>query len=50
MNKTGWSEVFAAVFVLAIISLLVRPASLGPSLVQTSGTALTALVQFAVSS
>lgn len=50
MNKTGWSDVFAAIFLLAIVSLLVRPASLGPSLVQSSGTALTSLVQFAVSS
>lgn len=48
--KTGWSEILAMVFVLAIISLLVRPASLGPQLVATSGTALTELVRFAVSS
>jgi hypothetical protein len=45
-----WSEVLAAVFALAVISLLVRPSSLGPSLVKTSGEALTAVVQFAVSS
>ena len=45
-----WGEIFAAVFVLSIILLLVRPGSLGPDLVKTSGQALTAVVEFAVSS
>jgi hypothetical protein len=50
MRKSDWGDVFAVVFVLAIISLLVRPSSLGPDLVSTTGSALTALVEFAVSS
>lgn len=50
MSKRTWGDVFAAIFLLAIISLLVRPSSLGPDLVRTSGSGLMALVEFAVSS
>lgn len=50
MKFGSWGDVFAWIFILAVISLLVRPSSLGPDLVTTSGEALTAVVEFAVSS
>jgi hypothetical protein len=48
--KRGVWEVLTWVFVLAAIYLLVRPGSLGPTIVGTVGDAVTNLVTFAVSS
>jgi hypothetical protein len=50
MKKSDVADILSAVFVLAIISLLVRPSSVGPDLVKYTGTALEAVVEFAVSS
>lgn len=49
MKKGVW-EVLTWIFVLAVISLLVRPSSLGPGVVTELGSALTNVVAFAVSS
>lgn len=48
MKVHDWSDILALVLILAIISLLVRPSSLGPALINASGAGLTALVEFAV--
>ena len=48
--KSGVWEVLTWVFILAVIYLLVRPGSLGPTIVGTLGEAVTNLVTFAVSS
>ncbi len=42
-------DVLAAVFLLALVTLLVRPSSLAPSFLSTFGEAMDALVTFAVS-
>lgn len=49
MSKAGAGDIIAVVFVLALISLMVRPSSLAPHFITTAGAGLTALVQFAVS-
>lgn len=46
MKHRHWGDILAGVFVLAVISLMVRPASLGPGLVRTLGDAMTALVSY----
>lgn len=48
--KRGTAEILTAVFVLAVIYLLVRPSSLGPQVIQEMGGALANLTTFAVSS
>lgn len=49
MKNTTWSDVLAAVFVLALISLMVRPTSLAPAFITAFGDGMTAVTQFAVS-
>lgn len=49
MKRDAW-EIITLVFVLAMIYLLVKPSSLGPTLIQTTGEALANVVTFAVSS
>jgi hypothetical protein len=46
MSKRGWGDVLAGVFLLAIVVLLVRPASLGPGFITALGEAMTALVSY----
>lgn len=43
------TDVLAAVFLLAVVMLLVRPNSLAPKFIKAFGTAMTEVVQFAVS-
>jgi hypothetical protein len=49
MKADVW-EIVGAIFVLAIIYLLVRPQSLGPSVIEGMGSALANVITFAVSS
>ena len=49
MKRGSW-EIITAIFVLAIVYLLVKPSSLGPTLIETMGSALANVVTFAVSS
>lgn len=48
MAKATWADVFAAVFLLAIVALLVRPNSLAPSFISEFGSGITELVTYAV--
>lgn len=47
MSARTWGDAAAAVFVLALIGLAVRPSSLAPAFITVMGDALTALVGFA---
>jgi hypothetical protein len=49
MSKGVVAEVLGAVFLLAVISLLVRPNSLAPAFIKGFGDAMTEIVKFAVS-
>ena len=49
MSKASIGDIIAAVFILALVSLMVRPSSLAPGFITSAGEGLTALVQFAVS-
>jgi hypothetical protein len=51
MNVRGavW-EILGAIFILAVVSLLVRPKSLGPAIVADVGQAFANVITFAVSS
>ena len=49
MAKSAWVDVFAGIFLLAIVTILVRPNSLAPRIIQDFGTALDNLIHFAVS-
>ena len=49
MSKGAVSEVLGAVFLLALIGLLVRPNSYAPAFVKAFGDAMTEVVKFAVS-
>lgn len=49
MKAAAW-DILGLVFILAVVSLLVRPKSLGPDVIQAFGSALTNVVTFAVSS
>lgn len=44
----SWIDVLAAVFLLAIVTIMVRPKSLAPRIIQDMGTALGNMVHFAV--
>lgn len=46
--KGAVSEVLGAVFLLALVLLLVRPSSYAPAFVKAFGSALTEVVTFAV--
>jgi hypothetical protein len=48
MSRASWGDVFSAVFLLALIMLLVRPSSLAPQLLQALGNGATAIVRYAV--
>lgn len=48
--KHNAGEILTLIFVLAMIYLLVKPTSLGPTLIETMGSALANVVTFAVSS
>ena len=48
MKTRTWVDVFAAVFLLAVVTILVRPNSLAPRFLQDFSTALDNLVHFAV--
>lgn len=48
MKSLGVGDVLAAVFLLALVTLLVRPNSLAPAFIKEFGAALDGLVQFAV--
>lgn len=50
MSKADWGDVIGLVFVLALVSLMVRPSSLAPSFITAFGDGLRAVVTFAVSS
>lgn len=47
--KGAAGEILGAVFVLALVMLLVRPDSLAPSFIKVFGDALTEVTKFAVS-
>jgi hypothetical protein len=49
VSKSDWGDIAFAVFLLALVSVLVRPASLAPDFIRASGDGLTAIVGFAVS-
>lgn len=49
MKASTLGDVLAAVFLLALVSLLVRPSSLAPQFLKSFGEALDGLVTFAVS-
>jgi len=49
MGRGVISEVLAAVFLLALVALLVRPGSFAPAFVKAFGDAMTEIVHFAVS-
>lgn len=48
MKTRSLTDVFAAIFLLALITILVRPNSLAPKFLQDFGTAMGNLVHFAV--
>lgn len=48
MKRLTVADVFSAIFVLALVTILVRPTSLAPKFLQDFGTALDNLVHFAV--
>lgn len=48
MKKAGITDIFVAVFLLAMVTLLVRPSSLAPAFLSTFGEAMDGLVTFAV--
>lgn len=48
MDKATWGDVFTAVFVLALVMVLVRPNSLAPSFIKEFGSGITELVTYAV--
>lgn len=47
-GKATWGDVFAGVFLLALVMVLVRPNSLAPSFISEFGSGLTELVTYAV--
>lgn len=47
--KGPFGEILGAVFLLALVVLLVRPDSLAPKFIEAFGTAITAVTEFAVS-
>lgn len=47
--KAGVADVLAAVFLLALVMLLVRPGSLAPSFIKEFGSAMDMIVTLAVS-
>lgn len=47
--SAGVTDILAAVFLLALVMLLVRPGSLAPQFIKEFGLALDGLVKFAVS-
>lgn len=47
MKRATLSDVFAAVFLLAIVLVLVRPTSVAPTFLREFGSAMTGLVTFA---
>lgn len=49
MRGATWADILAAVFLLALVSMLVRPSSLAPGFLKSFGEALDGLVTFAVS-
>lgn len=49
MKAQAW-EIIGLIFVLAVIYVLVRPNSLGPSVIEGMGSALANVITFAVSS
>lgn len=50
MKRTGWGDVIALVFVLALVLVLVRPSSLAPEFVKAFGDGMTGLISYAVAS
>lgn len=48
LTKGDWGDVFAAVFLLALVAVLVRPSSLAPQFVKAFGDAMTGLISYAV--
>lgn len=48
MKAAGW-EIAGAVFLLALVSLLVRPNSYAPAFIKAFGEAMTEVTKFAVS-
>lgn len=48
MTKVSAIDALAAVFLLAVVTILVRPNSLAPRFLQDFGTALDNMVHFAV--
>lgn len=49
MKGSTIGDILAAVFLLALVTLLVRPSSYAPSFLKSFGEALDGLVTFAVS-
>ena len=47
MSKNTWGDIIGLFFLLALISLLVRPSSVAPTFVKSFGDGLTALVSYA---
>lgn len=47
--KAGVADIFAAVFLLAMVMLLVRPNSLAPAFIREFGSAMDLIVSLAVS-
>ena len=47
--KMAIGDIIAAIFLLAIVAILVRPSSLAPAFLNTFGEAIHGLVTFAVS-
>lgn len=47
--KAHVTDIFAALFLLALVMLLVRPNSLAPTFISAFGEAMTAVTKYAVS-
>lgn len=49
MSRATVGDILAAVFLLALVMILVRPNSLAPSFLQEFGAGMSSLVKYAVS-
>jgi hypothetical protein len=49
VSRRDWGDIASAVFLLALVAVLARPASLAPAFIRASGDGLSAIVGFAVS-
>lgn len=49
MSRADWGDFFGALGILALVYVLVRPASIAPQFISAVGSGVQALVTFAVS-